>query len=116
MERCYFYHFCEYLESIYITKMIEIAPLHINEKKLHGIKSIFLTMEIYRKTSDKKSSLGYYYMLYQHHMWKTDYNLQHQEFPPPHIVLDISIETITNIYIKSIEFVLAKVSYYLNSS
>ena len=64
----------------------------------------------------KNSSLGYYYMLYEHHMWKTDYNLQHQEFPPSHIVFDISIETITNIYVKAIGFVLDKVSYYLNSS
>ena len=97
--------------------MIKIALLLTNEENITWYQVHFVNNgNIDRKTSDKYSSLGYYFMLYQHHMWKTDYNIQHQESPPSHIVLYISIETITNIYIKAIEFVLAKVSCYLNSS
>ena len=70
-----------------------------------------------RKTSDNKSALLYYSMLYQLHMWKIDYNLQHQDFSSSHPFFDISIVTVTNVYIKPIEFFFSdKLSYYVNSS
>ena len=66
--------------------MIEIKLLLTNEENITWYQVLFLKYgNIDGKISDKYSSLGYYYMLYQHHMWKTDYNIQHQESPPSNV-------------------------------
>ena len=82
--------------------MIETALLLTNEKS-SWYQVPFLNNEIMdRKISDKKSALGYYSMLYQHHMWKADKKLQHQELSYSHLSVYIIIATVTNVYIKAI--------------
>ena len=64
------------------------------------IPSMFLNNESpYRKTNNKKVSLGYYSMFYRCHTQKPYQKLQRQEFYYHHMYLDMSIATITNIYI-----------------
>ena len=52
--------------------MIETAPLLTNEKKSWYQVHLVNNESMDRTTSDKSSALGYYSMLYQHHMWKTE--------------------------------------------